>query len=216
MIKLGLFLNPHTTRQRILKWMLIISIVLISVTLFLLNLDDIVAYEAACNNPAYVQATITVKHAASLLSSTGGSLDIVLDYNYDGVHYQNIYYQSSKSSNRWADQGSTITVAVNPENPAQPIRNMLNTIFVWPPCVLWTLGLSGLIYTLALACPRFRAWRIRIANKPSFLSRPYGKPQSEVFEPDYLKDIFLIMLPILIITSVILSLIFPHTFSMIK
>ena len=213
MIKLIAFLKTH---QRISNWAIIVSAILISVTAFVLRLDDIVAYETACNDPVYVQATITVKHAASLLSSTGGSLDIVLDYNYDGVHYQNIYYQSSKSSNRWADQGSTITVAVNPENPAQPIRNMLNTIFVWPPCVLWTLGLSGLIYTLALACPRFRAWRIRIANKPSFLSRPYGKPQSEVFEPDYLKDIFLLMLLIWIITSVILSLIFPHTFSMIK
>ena len=212
MIKLDLFLNPHTTRQRILKWMLIISIVLISVTLFLLNLDDIVAYEAACNNPAYVQATITVKKSTSLFS-TADSIDVVLDYSYNGVYYPNVLYRSSRSPRWWTDNGKTITVAVNPENPGQLVQDMLNHTAVLLSLLLCALGLSALIYTSALEFPRFRAWRVRAANKPALISRPYGKSKPEVYEPDYLKDIFILMLPIWIITSVILSLIFPHTFS---
>ena len=212
MIKLIAFLKKH---QRISNWVIIVSAIFISVIAFMLHLDDIIAYEAACNDPVYVQATITVQRPTSLFS-TAESLESVLDYSYDGVYYQNVYYHGNQNPSMWEDHGTTITVAVNPNNPGQLVRHMLNGWSIWIPILLWGLGMSGLIYTLLLTSPLFCAWRVRAANKPALISRPYGKSKPEVYEPDYLKDIFILMLPILIITSVILSLIFPHTFSMIK
>ena len=212
MIKLIAFLKTH---QRISNWAIIVSSILISVTAFVLRLDDIIAYEAACNDPVYVQATITVQRPASLFS-TAESLEAVLDYHHNGVHYQNVFYRSNQHPRMWEEHGTTITVAVDPNNPGQLVRHMLDGWSIWIPTLLWGLGLSGLIYTLALAFPRFRAWRVRAANKPALISRPYGKSKPEVYEPDYLKDIFILMLPILIITSVILSLIFPYAFSIVN
>ena len=212
MIKLIALLKTH---QRISNWVFIISAILISVTLFVFRLDDIVAYETACNDPVYVQATITVKKSTSLFS-TADSIDVVLDYSYNGVYYPNVLYRCSRSPRWWTDNGKTITVAVNPENPGQLVQDMLNHTAVWLSPLLCALGLSALIYTLALEFPRFRAWRVRAANKPALISRPYGKSKPEVYEPDYLKDIFILMLPILIITSVILSLIFPYAFSIVN
>ena len=173
------------------------------------------AYETACNDPVYVQATITVKKSTSLFS-TADSIDVVLDYSYNGVYYPNVYYRSSRGPSWWADNGKTIPVAVNPENPGQLVQDMLNHTAVWLSPLLCALGLSALIYTLALEFPRFRAWRVRAANKPALISRPYGKSKPAVYEPDYLKDIFILMLPILTITSVILSLIFPYAFSIVN
>ena len=207
MIKLIAFLKKH---QRISNWTIIVSAILISVAIFLFNFNDVVAYEAACNDPVYVQATITVEFDKTLLSASE-YFKAVLDYHYDGVHYQNVFYRSTQSRRILEDHGTTITVAVDPNNPGQLVRNMWNQ---WTDLSipLWALGLSGLIYTLALAFPRFRAWRVCAANKPAWISRPYGKSKPEVSKPDYFKDLFFLMVLIWILTAVILSLAFPHTF----
>ena len=208
MIKLIAFLKKH---QRISNWVIIVSAIFISVIAFMLHLDDMIAYEAACNDPVYVQATITVQRPTSLFS-TAESLESVLDYSYDGVYYQNVYYHGNQNPSMWEDHGTTITEAVNPNNPGQLLRHMLNGWSIWIPILLWGLGMSGLIYTLALAFPRFRVWRVHAANKPAWISRPYGKSKPEVSKPDYFKDLFFLMVLIWILTAVFLSLVFPHTF----
>lgn len=209
------FWEPHTTKQRFIKWGIIVFLLLLSIFIFLINLDGLMAYENACNNPVYVQATITVRRSTGLTASVG-SLDAVLSYNYDGVQYQDVYYRGNQNPRMWDDHGDTITVAVNPKNPSQLVKWMLNEMTVLFSILLWALGLSMLVYTIALDIPVFYTWRIRAANKPPFLSRPYGKPSPVVFKPDYIKDIAVLIILICIVTIVILSLIFPHTFSMIN
>lgn len=205
------FWEPHTFAYRLLKWGSVTLMILSGICLFLLNLDGIRAYEYACNNPVIVEAE---KEVTGSLTST--AYEIYVNYSYGGVEYEHIYYDSYSSARNpdiiWGGENH-IMVAIDPHNPGMPIRNMFSKAPVWISVPLWSLGLSMLIYGTALEFPKFRAWRVLCANRPSFLSRPYTKPNVDTDHPDYLKDAAFIWFPILFISTIILSLLFPYTFS---
>lgn len=206
------FWEPGDFRGHCIKWLAILLPILISVYLFLHMLEPIRAYERACRNPVIVEAEKQVVPYHT--DFTGATYyDILLSYEYDGVSYSGIYYHYSKNPSALWEEPGHVRVAINPEHPEVLVRHMLRKTPVELSVAFWTLGLSLLIYALALKIPAFLSWRIRAANKPAFLSRPYGKPKPEVCEPDYLKDIALLLLPVFAATILILSFIFPYTFS---
>lgn len=207
MIPWGDFWEPNTTKQKCIKWGTIILILLLGISIFFLNLDDIQTYEYARKNPIIVEAERKVVYAGSYY------YDIYLSYTYDGVNYEDIYYDYSKNSSIMWDGVETITVALAPNDPGVPIRNMFNAAPISFGVVLWALGLSMLVYGIAIDFPLFRQWRVRQANKPGFLSRPYGKPNKYTEKPDYLKDFVFIFVPTVLISLIILGFSFPYTFS---
>ena len=207
MIPWEIFWEPTTIKQRWIKWGIIALILLLGMSIFLLNLDDIKTYEYACEHPIIVEAEreLVYKHDTYH--------DIYLSYTYDGVKYDNIYYSTSKNPGiRW-DGKETLTVAVAPNDPGVPLRNMFDPAPISFGVVLWALGLSMLIYGIAINFSSFRHWRVRQANKPGFLSRPYGKPANYSASPDYLKDFIFLFTPIVLICLIILGFSFPYTFS---
>jgi len=201
------FWEPKTAKQRWVKWGIIALVLFLGISIFFLNLDDIQAYEYARKNPIMVEAERKVVYAGSYY------YDIYLSYTYDGVKYEDIYYDYSKNSSIMWDGVETITVALTPNDPGVPIRNMFDAAPILFGTVLWALGLSMLLYGIAIEFSSFRQWRVRQANKPGFLSKPYGKPLKYSANPDYLKDFIFLFTPIVLICLIILGFSFPYTFS---
>ena len=200
------FWEPATSKQKFFTWMCITLVMLLGFSIFLLRLDNLLTYEYACGHPVIVEAERKLVYIHDTYH------DIYLSYTYNDVRYEDIYYGSSKNPGiRW-DGVTTMSVAVDPMNPAQPIHNMFSPDPTILAVVLWALGLSMLIYGLALKLPTFHAWRVRKANDPGFLSRPYGKPAVYSSTPEYLTDYLIISVPVVLIHLIILTFLFPCTF----
>lgn len=201
------FWEPVTAKQRWMKWCIIALVLLLGISIFLLNLDDIQAYEYARRNPIIVEAE------RNLVYKRDTYHEIYISYSFNGVRYSNVYYATSKNPGiRW-DGNNTITVAVAPNDPGIPIRNMFDPAPILLGIVLWALGLSMLIYGIAIEFSTFRQWRISQVNQSGFFSRPYGKPVSYSANPDYLKDFIFLFIPIAMICLIMLGFSFPYTFS---
>lgn len=200
------FWEPTTIKQKCIKWGTIAMAILLGISIFLLQLENLQAYEYACENPVIVEGK------RNIVTTDGTHYDIYVSYCYGGVEYEDVYYSTSRSPDiRW-DGIETLTVAVDPNNPGIPICNMFNTAPVILAVVVWSLGLSMLTYGIALEFFTFREWRTRQANRPGFLSRPYGKPTKHTEYPDYAKDFTLIFAPIVLLSFIILGFYFPNTF----
>ena len=200
------FWEPSTSKQKCFKWGCIALVMLLGFGIFLLRLENLQAYEYACRQPVIVEAERKLVYTHDIYH------DIYLSYTCNDVKYEDIYYGYSKNPGiRW-DGVTTMSVAVNPNNPAQLIRNMFNPAPTLLAVVLWSLGLSMLIYGTALIFPTFRQWRICKANHPGILHRPYGKPTSPVNTPEYLTDFLIISVPCILFHAIILTFVFPYTF----
>ena len=211
LIPWGDFWEPYTTKQRCVKWGIITLVLLLGISIFLINLDDLQTYEYACGNPIVVEAERNVVVNQSWF--TGGTYyEIYVSYSYNGVSYEDVLYRTTQNPNVQWDGIESITVAVAPNDPGVLIRNMFNATPIFLGVMLWSLGLSLLIYGIAIEFSAFREWRIKQANRPGLLSRPYGKPIEYSENPDYLKDVAIIFISIVSIGLTILALIFPYTF----
>lgn len=206
------FWKPGDFRGHCIKWIGILLPVLVSIYIFLSMLEPIQDYESACRNPVIVEAETEIVPVRTSLS---GSMiyDIYLSYEYGGASYSRIYYRYSKSPAALWNTEKSLSVALDPEHPEILLKYMLRKGPIQLAILLWTVGSSALLYALALNIPAFCRWRVRSANKPVFFARPYGKSRAEVSEPDFLKDIALMMLPVYLATIIPLSFIFPYTFS---
>lgn len=206
MIPWGDFWEPVTTKQKSVKWGIIYFLLLLGLSIFLINLDDLHAFAYACEHPIIVEAE------RKLVYTHEPYHDIYISYTYDGVQYEDIYYGYSKNPGiRW-DGVKTLTVALDPNDPGTPVEYMYHATPAALGVVLWSLGLSMLIYGTLLEFPAFRAWRVRKANHPGFLSRPYGKPTAYSANPEYLTDFVVISVPIFVVHAILLMFIFPYTF----
>ena len=212
MIPWDYFWEPVTKRQKCIKWTIILLLLSLGISIFLFKLDDIRACEYACNNPVIVEAERKIIRSSSFFTGYP-HYNIYLSYTYKGVKYEDIYYYMTKNEHILWDGIETLTVAVDPNNPGMPIRNMFNEGPVVFAIVLWSLGLTMLVYGIAVEFPSFRNWRVSCANRPYFFSRPYGKPVKHTDAPDYAKDFVLIFIPILFSTIVILVFLFPYALS---
>ena len=200
------FWEPTSAKQKCIKWGCIALLIILGMSIFLLRLNKLLAYEYASGHPVIVEAE------RKLVYTHEPYHDIYLSYTCNDVKYENIYYGYSKNpSIRW-DGVTTMSVAVDPGNPAQPIHNMFSptpTIFA---VMLWSLGLSMLIYGVALLFPSFRAWCVKQGNKPGFLGLPYGKPTTHSENPEYLTCLIVAFIPIMLIHAILLLFLFPYTF----
>ena len=149
MIPWGDFWEPDTTKQKFVKWGTILLVLLLGVSIFLINLGDMVTYEYACKNPIIVEAKQTVKVTQSWFSGTT-CYDLYLSYHYDGVDYNDILYRNTQNPNYMFADIDTITVAVAPNDPSIPIIRMFNEGPITFAVVLCLLGLSMLIYGILI------------------------------------------------------------------
>ena len=210
MITLKDYFEPKSLFHAAIKWVSIILCILFGLGTFLVNLEDMQAYEDACKSPVVVEATKSVVFTRGIT----GSLSYVtqLSYSYNGIYYSNVFYQSSRSPSTLDYRGEVITVAINPNNPGELMCDMFPEGRVIFAVVIWSIGLSLLIYGIAIKIETFRDWRIDRANHRGFLSRLFPGPMQYQENPDYLKDSFFLALLIHCVSKVILIVLFPSTF----
>ena len=211
MITLKDYFEPKSLFHAAIKWVSIILCILFGLGTFLVNLEDMQAYEDACKSPVVVEATKSVVFTRGITGSL--SYDTQLSYSYNEIHYSNVPYQSSRSPLTLDYRGEVITVAINPNNPGELMCDMFPEGMVFFAVVIWSIGLSLLIYGIAIKIETFRDWRIERANHRGFLSRLF--PSSIRYEPnpDYLKDTFFILLLVFSISAILLKFLFPYVFS---
>jgi hypothetical protein len=205
------FWEPDTTKHKCIKWGTILLVLLLGVSIFLTNLDDMQAYEYACKNPIIVEAKQTVKVTQSWFSGTT-CYDLYLSYHYDGVDYNDILYRNTQNPNYMFADVDTITVAVAPNDPSIPIIRMFNEGPITFAVVLCLLGLSMLIYGILIELPLFRDWRIRQENRRRAKWKPHTCANKFATHPDYFRDLFMVFAPLAFISYIILEIIFPYTF----
>ena len=205
------FWEPKTGKHKLIKYGIIALVLVLGIGVFLIQLDELQTYEYACANPIILEADRTVVDSEYWF--TGGTYyEIYLSYEYDGIFYENVFYMTSKNPGTPWDGIKTVTVALAPNDPGVPIRNMFQEGPVFLAIILWSVGLSMLIYGMGLTFPAFRQWRVRRANHPGLFSRPYGKPFPQAENPDYGKDWFFTFTPVIIISAILIILIFPYSF----
>ena len=210
MITLKDYFEPKSLFHAAIKWVSIILCILFGLGTFLVNLEDMQAYEDACKSPVVVEATKSVVFTRGIT----GSLSYVtqLSYSYNGIYYSNVPYQSSRSPSTLDYRGEVITVAINPNNPGELMCDMFPEGRVIFAVVIWSIGLSLLIYSIAIKIDTFRDWRIDRANHQGFLSRLFPGPMQYQENPDYLKDSFFLALLIHCVSKIILIVLFPSIF----
>ena len=210
MITLKDYFEPKSLFHAAIKWVSIILCILFGLGTFLVNLEDMQAYEDACKSPVVVEATKSVVFTRGIT----GTLSYVtqLSYSYNGIYYSNVPYQSSRSPSTLDYRGEVITVAINPNNPGELMCDMFPEGRVIFAVVIWSIGLSLLIYGIAIKIETFRDWRIDRANHRGFLSRLFPGPMQYQENPDYLKDSFFLALLIHCVSKIILIVLFPSIF----
>lgn len=197
------FFLPKNNKEKLLKWVVSILVLFIGSSLFICCIFDIITFEAACNNPVYVNATITVS-PEDYLMSTDTYYTSYLSYSYEGKEYSDVFYSSGKSSRRREDDGKIISVALNPNNPAELATDMIHEAHLTVSIVILSAGLALLIYGAAIESDRFLEKRIEHEQKK----------YRTVMHPDYLKDISLTLIAVMALIQLILFFVFPHTFGL--
>jgi len=197
MITLSTFFEPETTLQRVVKWTAIGLVLCLGLGLFLVNLPDLIAYNEVCKEPVYVEATISVRMESSQY------YDEYLSYEYENTMYKDIYYRHVKS---WVanEPGTIITVAINPNNPAQLVEHMVQDDFLQLSLLIFSVGLAMLLYGIAIEFAAFRNWRLAKAIRKS----------SRAIEPDYLMDMFVLSALVAAIVFTVMVLRFPYANSL--
>ena len=197
MITLNMFFEPETTRQRVIKWTAICLVLCLGLGLLLVNLPDLIAYNEVCQEPIYVDATVSVRRGSSYY------YDEYLSYEYENTVYKDIYYRTVKS---WVAnvQGTIITVAINPNHPVQLVEHMVQGDFSQLSMLILAVGIAMLLYGIAIEFASFRNWRLSKAIRKS----------SRAIEPDYLMDMFVFSALVATVVFSVMALSFPYANSL--
>ena len=192
------FFEPDSARRKVMKWGIILLIILSGIGLFLLNVDDVIAYEECIKSPVYVEATVSVRQEGSLVTK----YPMYLSYSYEGKIYERVPYASNQNELNLRNDGKVIMVAINPDNPSQLVSKMVNKTLFTCSVLIMAVGWALLFYGIAVKIDSFHNWRSKAAQRGGSFS---GKP-------DYWKDIFIVFLIILLSLSFILCMIFPNAY----
>lgn len=195
MITAKRFFEPETTCDSVIKWTAICLLILLGLGLLLINLDDLIVYEKACDDPIYVQGTVSVSY------NPGSNREFVekLSYSYNGVEYQDVFYRSVANGKYASEEGKIISVAINPKNPGELLQHMVNSGFVVASLILMCLGIALLVYGIAIENDTFRNWRRTCGAKDAYGER----------KPRYGMDVLLTFVVVLAVGLVAMCIIFP-------
>lgn len=194
------FFEPVTPRQKTIKWVTVLLIVFIGTGIFLLNLDDVIAYEELVKNPVYVQATISVEQEGFLIVS----YPMYLSYSYAGKTYEKVPYKANQNKLNLRDDGKSLTVAINPDDPTQLASKMVNRFLFDASLLIIVIGYALLFYGIAIEIEPFRNWRSKKTKGKDCIME----------NPDYAKDVFLISLVMILSLTLALALCFPNIYGL--
>lgn len=177
-------------RMRWIRFGVVLLLLGMGIGVFLYHFDDLRTFEAVCQDPVNVEAVVSVEVDLPYY-------DKYLSYTYDGICFDRVFYHSTKSTDTLWEDGSVITVSIDPRNPGALAEQMLSADAIHLALVLMAAGLSAGGYALALQNDRFRAWRLRVAQKRSRDGL------------DYAWDAFMLALIIWVVLWLALAVAFP-------
>lgn len=195
------FFEPTTLRQKLIKWAVIFVLNLVGISLFVSSVQDMCYYERVFCDSVYVEAVIS----ASRVEDTwvgDPTYERRLSYVFNGKQYDEILHDSGRSASRLEDDGKTITVMIDKDNPAQLSKWIVSDEKVTVSVIVLSLAVSLLAYGIAIEFASFRQKRVAKQRKKY--------PHAE--RADYYTDIGIPALIICLFLFCLLLLAFPNVF----
>ena len=88
-----------------------------------------------------------------------------LSYEYDGIHYEDVFYQGSRSPYIMEDNGKMIRVLIDPQNPTQLAERIVNVFLVAVSLILFSVGIAMLLSGIAIEVPGFYQKRLALQQR---------------------------------------------------
>ena len=158
-----LFFEPTTFWQRMIKWIAILLVNVIGIFCFISSVMDICYLQRVCREGVWVDAVISAKPGN--IWDREADYECRLSYEYDGIHYEDVFYQGSRSPYIMEDNGKTIRVLIDPQNPTQLAERIVNVFLVAVSLIVFSVGIAMLLYGIAIEVPGFYQKRLALQQR---------------------------------------------------
>jgi hypothetical protein len=148
-----LLFEPTTLRQKVVKWLAILVVNVIGVFFLVSTIQDISYYQRVCREGVWVDAVISVLPGD--IWNRKADYESWLSYEYDGIRYEDVFYDGGRSPERMKDNGKTIRVLIDPQNPTQLAERIVNIFLVAVSLIVFSVGIAMLLYGIAIEVPGF-------------------------------------------------------------
>ena len=137
-----LFFEPTSFWQRMIKWIAILLVNVIGIFCFVSSVMDICYLQRVCREGVWVDAVISAKPGN--IWDREADYECRLSYEYDGIRYEDVFYQGGRSPERMKDNGKTIRVLIDPQNPTQLAERIVNVFLVAVSLIVFSVGIAML------------------------------------------------------------------------
>ena len=158
-----LFFEPTTFWQRMIKWIAILLVNVIGIFCFISSVMDICYLQRVCREGVWVDAVISAKPGN--IWDREADYEIWLSYEYDGIRYEDVFYQGGRSPERMKDNGKMIRVLIDPQNPTQLAERIVNVFLVAVSLIVFSVGIAMLLYGMAIEVPGFYQKRLALQQR---------------------------------------------------
>lgn len=186
------FESPSKRRLRVC---IALALILVGLSLFVWQIDDVAALEQSRREPVQVEAVIHVEVV------DGTYNDEYISYVCDGVSYDRVYLGRKKSWLSMEREGKTMVVTLDPRDHGKLERDMVKDNWFLCSVLMMALGVSMLIYCAALGSDRIRRWLVAVAAKDC----------RKMDNPDYLPDLVILTMVVHLVMTLVLWGCFPRS-----
>jgi hypothetical protein len=158
-----LFFEPTTFWQRMIKWIAILLVNVIGIVCFVSSVMDICYLQRVCREGVWVDAVISAKPGN--IWNRKADYESWLSYEYDGIRYEDVFYDAGRSPERMKDNGKTIRVLIDPQNPPQLAEKIVNIFWVAVSLIVFSVGIAMLLYGVAMEVPGFYQKRLALQQR---------------------------------------------------
>ena len=181
--------------KRRLRVGIALALILVGLSLFVWQIDDVAALEQSRRKPVQVEAVIHVEVEYGINTYYRE----YISYSIDGVSYDRVFLSSGKSPYRMERDGEIELVNLDPRDHGKLERDMVRDNRFLCSVLMMALGVSGLLYSAVLGSDRVRRWLVSIAAKDS----------RKLENPDYLPDLVILTVLVYLLMTLVLWGCFP-------
>ena len=188
------FESPSKRRLRV---GIALALILVGLSLFVWQIDDVAALEQSRREPVQVEAVIHVEGEYGIDTY----YTEYISYSIDGVSYDRVFLRSGKSPYRMERDGETVLVRLDPRDHGKLEQDMVKDNWFLCSVLMMALGVSMLGYCAALGSDRIRRWLVAVAAKDC----------RKMDNPDYLPDLVILTMVVHLVMTLVLWVGFPRS-----
>ena len=155
--------EPTTLQQKAVKWLAIILANVVGISAFVSIMLDISCLQRVCREGVYVEAVVSVRLGELWILEA--DYESWLSYEFDGKCYEDVFYRGSRSPSLMEDNGKTIRVLIDPQNPTQLAEKIVNIFWVAVSLIVFSVGIAMLLYGTAIEVPGFYQKRLALQQR---------------------------------------------------